>query len=237
MCNADDYHSETIDLSVQPRCIIKLSDGGLLCTADNRILKSSDAGRSWKVLCGSKIPGFADGVGETARFDHPESMAQIGENVYVCDSLNNRIRCFNLRTLNGTTVAGSGKPDGRTDCFPLEEGLSCPRYVTFNRYNDSLDVAAINGEFILAVPTSTTRRGCMSIVRSILPARMSEWSLMTIESYAFDSVGTSRYFAPVRCTGNSLARLSRLGRLGITILAILLRRYVERKQRPEHSNH
>jgi DNA-binding beta-propeller fold protein YncE len=59
------------------------------------------------VLAGGEC-GFADGVGEAARFDHPQGLAVFGDRLFVADAFNHRIRVLDLQTRAVTTWAGSG---------------------------------------------------------------------------------------------------------------------------------
>ncbi len=171
--------------------MLKLSDGGLLCSADNRILKSSNQGQTWTVVCGCSYPGFADGVGTSALFNHPEGLAvdSSGKYLYICDVMNNRIRRAELSTGTVTTFAGSGKTDGPIDGLALEASLNCPRSLIV--FEEDLMISTASGYFEFYSPISSVDRlTCMSVIRSIMPVRMSEWVFITIGSYLFDAFGT-----------------------------------------------
>ena len=67
-------------------------------------------------IAGSNPPGFADGVGSAAHFNHPYGMAVTsdGKTLYVADVGNNAIRTIDLATNTVTTIAGHnyGYKDG-----------------------------------------------------------------------------------------------------------------------------
>jgi len=50
--------------------------------------------------------GFMDGVGTAARFNYPDGIARVGENLYVSDTINNTIRKIDISTGTVTTLAG-----------------------------------------------------------------------------------------------------------------------------------
>ncbi len=69
----------------------------------------------WSVFAGGSTAGFADGIGEAARFHRPDSMIldESGDGFYVSDTFNHRIRYCDLKTRSVTTVAGNGQPDSK----------------------------------------------------------------------------------------------------------------------------
>ncbi len=72
--------------------------------------------------------GFADGVGEEAQFDSPQGpdaspggkivIDPDGQNLYLADTFNNRIRKINIATREVTTIAGNGNPGYAGDGGP-----------------------------------------------------------------------------------------------------------------------
>ena len=57
---------------------------------------------------GSGISGFSDGTGTAARFNNPLSITTDGNNLYITDQSNYRIRKIEIKTGVVTTIAGSG---------------------------------------------------------------------------------------------------------------------------------
>ncbi|MES2659069.1 MAG: choice-of-anchor Q domain-containing protein [Verrucomicrobiota bacterium] len=76
----------------------------------HRILKRTPEG-AMILFAGDGTPGFVDGPGNTARFDHPSDIAvDVAGNLYVADELNHRIRKItpggNVTTIAGSNIAG-----------------------------------------------------------------------------------------------------------------------------------
>jgi len=76
----------------------------------HRIFKRTPEG-AMIFFAGDGTPGFADGPGNTARFDHPSDIAvDVAGNLYVADELNHRIRKItpggNVTTIAGSNIAG-----------------------------------------------------------------------------------------------------------------------------------
>ncbi|MBU1167746.1 hypothetical protein KKC60_05070 [Patescibacteria group bacterium] len=100
-------------------------------TSNNRVRKVriSD-GQTW-LLAGSGVAGHTDGTGSGAQFDRPYGLAIDGggDNLYVADSNNNKIRKIEISSGKVTTVAGSGQ-NGFRDGIGTDAVLSFPEYIT-----------------------------------------------------------------------------------------------------------
>lgn len=95
------------------------------CNEDTNTPPSPAAFTAVTTLAGSETPGFVDGVGELAHFDHPSAMAVDHEgNIYVADQNNHSIRKI---TPSGSvsTYAGTGAP-GFTNGFRLDATFNQP---------------------------------------------------------------------------------------------------------------
>ena len=81
---------------------------------DNNRIRKIDVGGNVSTLAGSGTEGYANSQGTAARFASPRGVAVDGSgNVYVADTLNNRIRKIDSGG-NVTTLAGSGT-EGNAD--------------------------------------------------------------------------------------------------------------------------
>lgn len=95
------------------------------CDEDSITSPSPAAFTVVTTLAGSENPGFVDGMGEMALFDHPCAMAVDQEgNIYVADQNNHSIRKV---TPSGdvSTYAGTGEP-GATNGFRLDATFNQP---------------------------------------------------------------------------------------------------------------
>jgi DNA-binding beta-propeller fold protein YncE len=59
--------------------------------------------------------GSNDGTGEAARFNSPDGMAIVGQNLYLCDTNNSDIRQINVSSGTVTTIAGTANISGTED--------------------------------------------------------------------------------------------------------------------------
>ncbi|HEV2170115.1 MAG TPA: hypothetical protein VGR40_04160 [Candidatus Binatus sp.] len=59
--------------------------------------------------------GSNDGVGESARFNSPDGMTILGQNLYLCDTNNSDIRQINVSNGTVTTIAGTANISGTED--------------------------------------------------------------------------------------------------------------------------
>lgn len=59
-------------------------------------------------FAGTGSIGLVDGAGSTALFNYPSGITTVGNNLYVADSVNNRIRKIAIPDQKVTTLAGSG---------------------------------------------------------------------------------------------------------------------------------
>lgn len=101
-----------------------------LITANFLFLTNITAAENWNVstLAGSSA-GYSDGTGTAAKFKSPYDMTYNGNNLYVVDSDNNRIRKVDTSSAAVSTVAGSdyGFADGKGIAakFKNSYGITC----------------------------------------------------------------------------------------------------------------
>ena len=116
----------------RPRGLAALSDGRLVLVdiAHDVVRLLDPTTRAITDLAGSRdVPGFADGTGAAARFDHPNDVVVgPGGLLIVADRDNNRLRSVSLAgvvsTYAGTGVAGSLDGPSGTATFNLPQGLA-----------------------------------------------------------------------------------------------------------------
>lgn len=87
------------------------TDGSNLYVADyynNKVRKIVIASGKVTTLAGSGSEGAADGTGTAASFNHPIGITTDGENLYVTDYANHKIRKIVIASGVVTTLAGSG---------------------------------------------------------------------------------------------------------------------------------
>lgn len=88
------------------------TDGSNLYVAEffnNAIHKIVVANGQVSTLVGSGVKGNEDGIGTSASFNVPSGMTIVGSNMYVADTLNNKIRKVAIASGEVATFAGSGK--------------------------------------------------------------------------------------------------------------------------------
>src|SRR5271155_6183246 len=66
------------------------------------------AGRSLRIVAGKLFQeGSNDGTGDAARFNSPDGMTIVGQNLYLCDTNNSDVRQINIGTRVVSTVVGT----------------------------------------------------------------------------------------------------------------------------------
>ena len=105
----------------------------LVAERDAHVVRRID-GRNGLIstLVGTGIPGFSGdgGPSERAQLKQPHSIAlDKGDNLYICDIQNNRIRIRDAATGLITTFAGNGAVDDTPDSAPLTAALHGPRSI------------------------------------------------------------------------------------------------------------
>ena len=76
-------------------------------SANHRIVISDSAGRIHSII-GRGERGFSDGNFQKVKFNSPQGLCRIGDELYVCDTGNHALRICNLQSGIVTTAAGSG---------------------------------------------------------------------------------------------------------------------------------
>lgn len=105
--------------------------GNRLFIADsnhNRIVVTDLEGALQETIGDGGI-GAADGDFASARFDHPQGMALLGETLYVADTENHLLRLVDLAKRQVTTIAGTGQQSRVPDVLggkPIETALNSP---------------------------------------------------------------------------------------------------------------
>jgi sugar lactone lactonase YvrE len=108
------------------------TDGTNLYVADtynHRIRKIVIANGAVTTLAGSSFASFGDGTGTSASFNQPEGITTDGTNLYVADTVNNKIRKIVIASGVVTTLAGSGTLGGQNGTGTAAT-FSAPRGIT-----------------------------------------------------------------------------------------------------------
>jgi DNA-binding beta-propeller fold protein YncE len=103
-------------------------------TYNHLIRKITAPGGVVTTLAGSGTPGFADGTGSSAMFNHPEDLAvdPATGNVYVADTYNQVIRMIVPATGAVTTLVGVGQVgDTGTGILPVTLPAALPASLAF----------------------------------------------------------------------------------------------------------
>ena len=102
--------------------------------------------------------GHRDGTGDAALFQHPLGVALRGDELYVADTFNHRIRRIDLRTRAVSTIAGTGRTElGTPEAIGFYEpgGLSIA--------GDTLYIADTNHHRIVTFDLTTKRASVLEI--------------------------------------------------------------------------
>jgi hypothetical protein len=115
------------------------TDGVNLYIADQQnhsIRKMSLSTKSVSTLAGiSGTSGFLDAIGTNAKFNQPSNLTTDGENLYIADAMNYRIRTVVLSTGAVTTLAGSG-----TSAYVNGTGTAASFIKPFGIYTDATNI-------------------------------------------------------------------------------------------------
>jgi DNA-binding beta-propeller fold protein YncE len=95
------------------------TDGRAIYVANSRnnTIEAIDAAsKSLRIVAGKLFQqGSNDGVGDSARFNSPDGMTIIGQDLYLCDTNNSDIRKINVASGTVTTIAGTANISGTED--------------------------------------------------------------------------------------------------------------------------
>ncbi len=107
------------------------------------------------VVCpGISVANCKDGIGLDAQFNGPVALTTDGNNLYVLESVGNRIRKVNLATADVSTLAGDGSPGSINSTTGINARFSSPSGITLR--NQILYVVDRNNCTIRSVDTVTT---------------------------------------------------------------------------------
>jgi hypothetical protein len=83
---------------------------------NNTIGAVDTASKSLSIVAGKLFQqGSNDGIGDSARFNSPDGMTMIGQDLYLCDTNNSDIRKVSVASRTVTTVAGTANIAGTED--------------------------------------------------------------------------------------------------------------------------
>src|SRR5258708_5106130 len=83
---------------------------------NNAITSIDLTSKSLTVVAGTIFQqGSNDGIGDAARFNSPDGMTIVGQDLYVCDTNNSDIRKVNIPSRTVTTIAGTANIAGTED--------------------------------------------------------------------------------------------------------------------------
>jgi len=155
--------------------------------------------------------GFADGVGEAAMFNWPGGtttgtgtrgaaleLSPDGEDIYITDSDNHRVRKINIATREVTTIAGTGVPGYAGDGGPaLEAQLNFPSDLAFSGTGDLYIVEYENSVVrkidAAGIITTVAGTGVEGSSANGTPARQAK--LNQPQGIAFDVANNTLYIA------------------------------------------
>lgn len=154
----------------QPSEIVSDPNGKFLYLVDSegsaiRKVPTNPAGEVTTVAGTYELPrgqslfafGDVDAAGRNARFQHPLGIAISGEELFVADSYNHKLKIIDLEKRKSVTWAGTGKPGSTVDPLLLNEpgGLSIA--------DGKLFVADTNNHRILTIDIATKQSTVLTI--------------------------------------------------------------------------
>ncbi|HZE89460.1 MAG TPA: thioredoxin-like domain-containing protein, partial [Verrucomicrobiae bacterium] len=92
-----------------PGRVLPAGSGLVVADSAHNRLVFADMEGSVRAVVGEGGAGARDGAAGHASFHNPQGLAAIGETLYVADTGNHLLRAVSLRTLEVTTVAGTGE--------------------------------------------------------------------------------------------------------------------------------
>ncbi len=135
---------------------VVVDGSGITYVADynNHYIRAIAADKTVTIFAGTGSPGFADGVGALASFNHPRALATDGVNLYVADLGNQVIRKISLATGAVSTIAGTAGVAGSANGTGAAAQFNGPSGIAVDTSTGILYVADTNNNTIRAVSTS-----------------------------------------------------------------------------------
>ena len=110
------------------------SDGRAVYVANSRnntVTAIDLASKSLSIVAGTTFQqGSNDGIGASARFNSPDGMAIVGQDLYLCDTSNSDVRKINIPSKTVTTIAGTANISGTEDGHGTAAHFNLPTQIT-----------------------------------------------------------------------------------------------------------
>lgn len=151
-----EFGSKSASKIGRPNDMVRSPNGQYIYLAENnfiRRIKVSDGSTSHVI--GSVVDAYREGEGSRVRFSNIASLTidSSGNNLYVADRWNNRIRKINLNTLEASLVSGGGLTDCNKSCNGYVEGSK-----NAARFNNPAGIAiSPNNDYLYVSDTANNR--------------------------------------------------------------------------------
>ncbi|MFP4466701.1 MAG: hypothetical protein ACLFP1_06600 [Candidatus Goldiibacteriota bacterium] len=154
-----DGNTRTAAMFNSPRDVAVNTFTGRAYVADtgNNVIRMIDENGMVSTIAGTGDLGYAEGPGDAALFNSPRALAldYVREKLYVCDTLNNRIRVIDLADNSVSLVAGGSHPPFYQEGTAADANFYNPEGIALDIDNNIIYVADTRNHVIRAIDPET----------------------------------------------------------------------------------